>query len=104
MTVAPSRIASGGLVKPTLTSNVRVMRIGLRRDLANAAFGAVTGSSVRLTVICGSAGAARDQLRRHIENSVAPILACERHDHLTGLDDFSRAAGRSLSQRQAHPP
>ena len=90
VTVAPSRIAGGGSVKPTLTSNVRVTAIGLRRNLANAParrYRRIIGQAHRDLRI---SRCRPDQLSRHIEDRVAAVLAREPDDHLPGLNDFAR--------------
>ena len=59
VTVAPSRIAGGGSVKPTLTSKVRVTGSACGATSRTRPLAVTDGSSVKLTVICGSLGAER---------------------------------------------
>ena len=59
VTVAPSRIAAGGSVRPTLTSKVRVTGSACGATSRTRPAAVTAGSSVRLTVISGSAGAER---------------------------------------------
>ena len=44
---------------------------------------------VRTTSISGSAGAGVLDLRRHVEDRVAPVLARDLHDHPAGLHDLA---------------
>ena len=100
VTVAPSRIAPGDRSSPTLTSKVRVDRIGLRRDLAHPA-------DRRARWIVGegdgdlgiAARAAWITLRRNVEHGVAPALARDLQDHLPGLHHLAR-----LGAARGHDP
>ena len=100
VTVAPSRIAGGGSVRPTLTSKVRVTGLACGATSRTRPRAVTDGSSVRLTVISGSLGADADDLRRHVEDRVAPVLARKLDDHLAGLHDLAGArAGRGHDAR-----
>ena len=90
VTVAPSRMASGGSMMPTLTWNVRV---------AESAWGAISrtrpvaftcGSLLRAISTSGSRGPDSNELLRDVEDGVAAALTCELHNHLPGVDDFAR--------------
>src|SRR5262249_23643711 len=59
ITVAPSSIAGGGSVKPTLTSKVRVTGLACGATSRTRPRAVTAGSLVRLTVTCGSGGAER---------------------------------------------
>ena len=59
VTVAPSRIAAGGSVNPTFTSNVRVTGSACGATSRTRPRAVTAGSSVRLTLTCGSRGAER---------------------------------------------
>src|SRR5215510_16225477 len=59
VTVAPSRIAGGGSVKPTLIAKVRVTGSACGAIARTRPAVVTFGSSVRLTVIRGSPGAVR---------------------------------------------
>jgi hypothetical protein len=59
VTVAPSRIASGGSLSPTLTANVRVTGSACGATSRTRPVAVTLGSSASLTVICASPGAER---------------------------------------------
>ena len=101
VTVAPSRIASGGSLSPTLTSNVRVTGSACGATSRTRPVAVTLGSSVSRTVICGIARRRAEQLRRHVEDGIAPALAGEPNDHLPRLHHLARfrASGRHRSGR-----
>ena len=91
ITVAPSRIASGGSVRPTLTSKVRVT------GLACGATSRTRPLRDHLGIVAQRHGDDRiarrraDQLRRHVEHGVAAVLAGDTRDHLADLNDLAGA-------------
>ena len=110
-TVEPSRIASGGSVRPTLTWKVRV---------TGSACGA-TSRTRPIVVTLGIVGQAYRDLRiawrgpqhlgGHVEHRVASTLPRELHDHLSRLHHLARfraaggyrSGGIGLQHRVAHP-
>ena len=77
VTVAPSRIAGGGSVKPILTSKVLVCRIGLGRDLADAPVRDHPGIVRQAYGDLRIARRGADHLSRHVEHRVAPVLGAQ---------------------------
>ena len=89
VTVEPSRIAAGGSASPTLTSKVPVTAIGARRDLAHPADRAHRGVRGQDDLDLGIGGRQVLDLRRHVEDRIAAVLARDLHDHAAGLHDLA---------------
>ena len=90
VTVAPSRMASGGLMMPTLTWNVRVAESAWGATSRTRPVAFTCGSLVRAISTSGVARAGPNELLGHVEDGVAPALTRELHDHLPGADHFAR--------------
>ena len=90
VTVAPSRMASGGSVMPTLTWKVRVAGSAWGATSRTRPVALTCGSSVRAISHHRVARAGPDELLGHVEDGVAPALARELHDHLPGTDHLAR--------------
>ena len=88
-TVAPSRIAADGWSRATLTSKVRVTGSACGATSLTRPVAVAVGSSASLTAICDPAGAARSNLRRHVEHRVKPALPGDPDDHLPRLHDLA---------------
>ena len=71
-----------------MTSKVRVAGSACAPTSRTRPVASMRGSSVRNTLISGSAGAERITCAG-TSNSVAPVLAREPHDHLPRLDDLA---------------
>ena len=79
------------------TRNVRVIGSAWGWSLPRTRPVALTeGSSVKVTTISGSGGAAADSYRATIKHGVAPVLAGDLGSPSVGLHDFASlgAAGR----------
>ena len=90
VTVAPSRMASGGVAQPNLDLECPGYRVSLWRDLSHPSdrhhAGIVRQPHCDLRVARRRA----KQLGRHVEDGVAPTLPGEPNDHLPGLHHLAR--------------
>ena len=91
VTVAPSRIASGGSVRPTFTSKVLVTGSACGPTSRTRPVAVTEGSSVRRTVDRRIARRCAQHLGGHVEHRVPPALVGNLHDHLSGLHHLARA-------------